>query len=165
MRRIDRIVVHCSATPNGKHFDVDTIRSWHAERGFKDIGYHFVIYTDGSVVPGRPLEKIGAHALGYNESSVGVCLVGGVGGPDKLNPGQYTQAQWDGLAALVGSLQQAFPGCILCGHRDLSPDLDGDGQIEPSEWIKLCPSFDVDGWYSSGMVPHEDNVYHHMPAL
>jgi N-acetylmuramoyl-L-alanine amidase len=102
VRRIDRIVVHCSATPNGKHFDVDTIRSWHAERGFKDIGYHFVIYTDGSVVPGRPLEKIGAHALGYNESSVGVCLVGGVGGPDKLNPGQYTQASGTGWLRWLG---------------------------------------------------------------
>ena len=80
MRDIDKIIVHCSATREGQHIDVDTIRQWHTSepRNWSDIGYHYVIYLDGSIVPGRPEERQGAHCKGNNKTSIGVCYVGGV---------------------------------------------------------------------------------------
>lgn len=158
MRKIDLIVIHCSATPNGRPVSVETVRGWHIARGFRDIGYHYLIGVDGSVSVGRPEELPGAHAKGFNAYSIGVCLVGGVGGPDKHNPGLYTMAQWDSLRIAVGDLLARYPAARVVGHRDLSPDLDGDGVIEPHEWIKLCPAFDVEAWLAAGMVAPSDNV-------
>lgn len=77
-------------------------------------------------------------------------MVGGVGGPDKYDPGQYTRAQWASLKQLVVELLDKYPDARVCGHRDLSPDLNGDGVVTPAEWIKLCPSFDVAHWLESG---------------
>ena len=77
MRDIREIIVHCSATPEGKHFTVADIDAWHKKRGFKCIGYHFVIYLDGSVNVGRNIEEIGAHCLGHNANSIGICYIGG----------------------------------------------------------------------------------------
>lgn len=158
MRRIDLIVIHCSATPNGLPVSVDTIRSWHQARGFEDIGYHYLVYIDGRLVGGRPEAKVGAHALGHNANSIGVCMVGGIGGPDSHNPGRYTPAQWEALRVLVQRLQAAYPGAEVVGHRDLSPDLDGDGVVEPEEWIKLCPSFEVKTWLAAGMQPAPEQI-------
>jgi len=158
MRKIDLIVIHCSATPNGRPVSVETVRGWHLERGFRDIGYHYLIGVDGSVSVGRPEELPGAHAKGHNAHSIGVCLVGGIGGPSKTDPGRYTPAQWDSLRITVRDLLDRYPGAHVVGHRDLSPDLDGDGEIEPSEWVKLCPSFDVALWKASDMQPEPINV-------
>ena len=82
MRSIDKIIVHCTATPEGKHFTVQQIREWHTApkpkgNGWRDIGYHFVVYLDGSVHNGRPVGQIGAHCSGHNAHSIGVCYVGG----------------------------------------------------------------------------------------
>jgi N-acetylmuramoyl-L-alanine amidase len=78
MRDLKRIILHCTATPEGKHFDVDTIRRWHVkDRGWKDIGYHYVIYLDGSVHEGRPVDQVGAHTSGHNKDSIGIVYVGG----------------------------------------------------------------------------------------
>lgn len=167
MRNINSVIIHCSATENGKSVTVDTIRGWHEARGFTDIGYHFVIYTDGSVVPGRPVEQVGAHALHYNANSIGICLVGGVDSSkgkktteEKQNPGKYSDAQWNSLANLVHGfkLQYGIEDERVLGHRDTSPDLDHDGKIEPEEWIKLCPSFSVRDWLDAGMKPKEINL-------
>lgn len=158
MRDIKLIVIHCTATANGKHVSVETVRGWHLARGFRDIGYHYLIDVDGSVSVGRPEEQVGAHAEGQNAHSIGVCLVGGVGGPSKTDPGRYTPAQWDCLRIAVQDLQSRYPGARVIGHRELSPDLDGDGQIEPHEFIKLCPSFDVPMWLASNMEPEPINV-------
>lgn len=157
------IVVHCSATPNGKSVSVADIRRWHKERGFKDIGYHWVIDVDGSLHEGRPEDEIGAHAQGVNARSIGVCLVGGTGGPCRNNPGRYTQAQWDSLRRLVRDLLERYPKSSICGHRDLSPDLDHDGVVEPNEWGKLCPSFDVTSWLAHGMEPDGVNILRTAP--
>ncbi|MDE6256057.1 MAG: N-acetylmuramoyl-L-alanine amidase, partial [Muribaculaceae bacterium] len=73
MRKIDKIILHCSATPEGREVTVNDIRSWHIQRGFRTIGYHYVVYLDGSVHAGRPVEEIGAHCLGQNKNSIGVC--------------------------------------------------------------------------------------------
>jgi len=78
MRKIDKIIVHCSATPEGRHVTVKDIDRWHRDRGFSEIGYHHVIYLDGSIHPGRPEEKAGAHTVGHNTTSIGVCYIGGV---------------------------------------------------------------------------------------
>ena len=73
MRTINEIIVHCTATPEGKDYTVDDITRWHKERGSKTIGYHYVVYRDGSVHEGRPLAEVGAHCKGHNAHSIGVC--------------------------------------------------------------------------------------------
>ena len=79
MREINRIILHCSATPEGEHISTETIRDWHVnKRGWSDIGYHFVVLLDGTIEAGRPLDRVGAHTKGHNEDSIGICIVGGV---------------------------------------------------------------------------------------
>ena len=159
MRQINLIVVHCTASRNGKARPVAAIEADHRARGFSSIGYHYVIQPDGHVDLGRDEEQPGAHAKGFNAHSLGVCLVGGLGGPNRLNPGLYTMAQWDALRITVRSLLDRYPGARVVGHRDLSPDLDGDGQVEPHEWLKKCPAFEVRDWLANFMQPTEDQVF------
>ena len=78
MRNINEIIVHCAATPEGKDFTVADIRRWHKARGWSDIGYHYVVYRDGSVHKGRPVSKVGAHVRGRNRNTIGICYIGGV---------------------------------------------------------------------------------------
>lgn len=78
MRRITEIIIHCSATPEGKDFTVEDIRRWHLARHFADIGYHYVVYRNGSVHKGRAENIAGAHCLGHNANSIGICYIGGV---------------------------------------------------------------------------------------
>ena len=95
----------------------------------------------------RPLEKIGAHAKGYNRNSIGVCYEGGI--RDGAPADTRTDAQRESLASLLVALVCAFPEAKIIGHRDLSPDLDGDGIVEPNEWIKVCPCFDAKTEYEN----------------
>lgn len=142
MRKINLIVIHCSATREDRSLTTFDLETLHRQRGFKGIGYHFYIRKDGTVIPTRPLERIGAHAKGFNAESVGICYEGGLdcqGHPaDTRTPEQRVS-----LRAMVLQLKESFPDCQVCGHRDLSPDLNGNGEIEPEEWIKQCPCFDV----------------------
>ena len=90
----------------------------------------------------RPIERIGAHVRGFNAESIGICYEGGLdcrGRPADTR----TPEQRAALRLLVHQLQAKFPGCRVCGHRDLSPDRNGNGEIEPEEWIKACPCFEV----------------------
>jgi N-acetyl-anhydromuramyl-L-alanine amidase AmpD len=151
MREINLIVVHCSATPNGRWVSTLDIDQWHAARGFKRlgewrarqnsqlgaIGYHFVLYTNGAIATGRHLDEIGAHVVGTDK---------------------YTAALWSSLAALVDRLRKDFPNARVTGHRDLSPDRDNDGLVEPWEWLKTCPGFDVAAWLRADMVPPKGGV-------
>ena len=150
-RHVDTIVIHCSASPNGKPLSIETLDAWHAARGFKrraprvrpelgHIGYHRVILLDGTVALGRDLEEIGAHVSGSNARSVGICMVG---------TDRYTVAQWRSLDNLVRQMLLVYPKARVVGHRDLSPDLDGDGIVEPQEWLKTCPGFSVHDWLTS----------------
>lgn len=155
-RAIDLIVLHCSATPQGQHVSVYDIDAWHQKRGFhRDaaavrrfnptlfaIGYHYLIDIPGNLYTGRSLDEIGAHVEGHNAHSIGICMVG----MDRFAP-----PQWDALRGLVTSLQSAWPTARICGHRDLSPDLNGDGKITSHEWLKTCPTFDVATWLLGGM--------------
>ncbi len=136
MRTLDKIVIHCSATPPTMDIGVKEIRSWHVnERKWKDIGYHFVVRRDGEVELGRPLEMQGAHARGHNKTSVGVCWVGGV---DKdMNPeNNMTREQEAELWCTVQNLMLIYgiEKAQVVGHRDL-PGV-----------TKACPSFDVKEW-------------------
>lgn len=149
MRPIKAIVVHCSATPNGQEFTREDIDSWHKKRGWKKIGYHFVIDLDGTIEIGRPVEEIGAHVQGSNAKSIGIVMIG---------TNKFTQAQWEALAMLHDDLGASFPDAQWFGHRDFSPDQNGDGYIEPWEWHKTCPGFDIREWERNGLVPQDINV-------
>lgn len=142
MRTITKIVIHCSATREGQAVTVKDIARWHKDRGYREIGYHYVVYLDGSIHKGRDEEKIGAHVLGHNTDSVGICYVGGL---DKFGKSKDTRTdeQKKSLIKLIGELKERYPRASLLGHRDLSPDINGDGKIDKWEWLKDCPCFDV----------------------
>ncbi len=162
-RVVDLAVLHCAATPNGRDFfegelgkpnfltPIERLDAMHQARGFKrqpawrsrfnpsltSIGYHYLIYLDGTVVTGRHLSEIGAHAEGWNSQSVGVCMLG---------TDAFTLKQWDSLAYLVGKLEAAYASgpngrLWIRGHRDL-PDVH-----------KECPGYSVDAWLAGGRKP------------
>lgn len=169
------------------------INAWHAARGFKrapeavrafssqlpSIGYHYVIDLTGEVWPGRHLDEVGAHAANFNAHSVGICLVGGA-----EREAKYMPAQWKSLQQVVAMLLAEFGiPCTapkrtfnkeyplgytmtggVCGHRDLSPDTNGNGLVEPFEWLKTCPGFDVRTWLSNGMQPETKHIYEEKQA-
>lgn len=184
-RKIELVVVHCSATPDDRTLfygtpgtrdlrtPADEIDVWHFQRGFRRdvkaraafnphfqaIGYHFVIARNGALLTGRHPDEIGAHVKGWNANSIGICLVG---------KERYTGAQWAALAVLVRELCEAncvpkrFATAIsrvgVCGHRDLSRDKNGDGRIKPDEYIKLCPGFNVEDWLQGDLQPLAGHV-------
>lgn len=143
MKTIDTIIVHCSATREGQDIRASDIDKWHRERGFAMIGYNYVIDLDGKVEKGRPLTMTGAHCKGWNDRSIGICYIGGL---DKNGNPKDTRTllQKMSLHNLVFKLMDEYPSITqVLGHRDTSPDLNGDGKISPNEWIKQCPCFDV----------------------
>lgn len=142
MRKIDYIVVHCSATRESCTLTPEALEAEHRRRGFRTTGYHYYIRRDGTTVPTRPLELAGAHAKGYNKHSIGICYEGGLDTAGRPKDTR-TPEQRSALRLLVHQLLQQFRNARVCGHRDLSPDLDGDGTVEPREWVKQCPCFDV----------------------
>ena len=135
MRKINLIIVHCSATPEGKDFTVDDITRWHKARGFKTIGYHFVIYRDGSIHKGRPVSEEGAHCAGHNANSIGVCYIGGLAADGKTPKDTRTDAQKLSLRNLLSQLKKNYPGVAIRGHRDFA--------------AKACPSFDATKEYGN----------------
>jgi len=138
MRKINAIVIHCSDTLATADIGAKEIRAWHtapppAGNGWADIGYHYVIRRDGTVEAGRPVDRPGAHVMGYNANSLGLCLVGGRGDCGRPE-NNYTPAQWAALKALVIGLLKTYPGAIIKGHRDY-PNVP-----------KACPCFEVKAW-------------------
>lgn len=146
------IVWHCSATKPDQDIGAADIDAMHKARGWSGIGYMLVIRRNGALEGGRSLDAVGAHVKGYNKVSVGVCMVGGLDDHgDPIEGGLYTQAQWNTADAVREMLLKAYPTAHHVGHRDLSPDIDGDGVIEEWEWLKQCPCFSVKGrWGSDG---------------
>ena len=130
MRKIDKIIIHCSATPEGKDFTVQQIREWHVKgNGWRDIGYHFVIYRDGSIHKGRPIEQVGAHTTGHNAHSIGICYIGGCAADCKTPKDTRTEAQRLALIKLVRELKASYPSATIHGHNEFAN--------------KACPSFIV----------------------
>lgn len=142
MRTINKIVVHCSATRVDRALSPEDLEADHRRRGFRGIGYHYYIRKDGSTINTRPIELIGAHAKGHNAHSIGIAYEGGLD-KDGRAADTRTPEQRSALRLLAYQLLQRFHNSHVCGHRDLSPDLNGDGVIEPEEWVKECPCFEV----------------------
>ena len=118
-RKIDRIILHCSATQEGKDFNAKDIDRWHRERGWSGIGYHYVIKLDGTIEVGRDINKIGSHCKGYNKDSIGICYIGGL--DKKGNPKDTrTIQQKASMSLLIERLRKRFPNAKLFGHCDLS---------------------------------------------
>ncbi len=143
---IKRVFIHCSATREGQDIDAATIKRWHLAQGWKDIGYHFVIRLDGTIEIGRPEHIPGSHVAGFNTGSIGVVYVGGLDAQGK-GKDTRTAAQEAAMTKLCRDLAKSYPGARFMGHRDASPDKDGDGIIEKHEWLKECPCFDVATWW------------------
>lgn len=139
---MNTIVIHCSATKESQNVTSKEIKKWHIQRGFKDIGYHFVILLDGTIEIGRPLNKQGAHVSGHNSYTIGICYVGGLDSNGKPKDTR-TSAQKESLNRLIETLKDLTTIKAIKGHRDFSKDLNGNGMIEESEWIKVCPCFEV----------------------
>jgi len=143
VRHIDEIIVHCTATNRNWFIDrdarevVEEVRRWHKEeRGWSDIGYHFLIHRSGQIAAGRPITRNGAHTRGHNKGTIGIALVGGRGGAadddflDNFTPEQHRE-----LHALIDSLKEEFPTIsTVSGHNDYAS--------------KACPCFDVGQWLS-----------------
>ena len=139
-RRIDAIVIHCTASKPGVDLTVEDVRKMHKKQGWSDIGYHYLIRLDGRIENGRDVDLIGAHVADHNAHTIGVCYVGGL--DNNGNPyDTRTQNQKDSLLSLLRMLRAAYPKAVIKGHRDYSPDKNGNGTVEPSEWIKACPCF------------------------
>ena len=136
MRKINKIILHCSATPEGRDHDVEDIKRWHLRRGFSDIGYHYLIHIDGSIEKGRPIEKQGAHCSGQNRNSIGICYVGGMDKDMKHPKDTRTQAQKDSLIKLMHELIYKYnKDMTIHGHNEFAN--------------KACPSFNVKVEYAN----------------
>lgn len=172
-RAIHSIVIHCSASANGVSLgngaktSAQIIDGWHANRvppfqrdtswrnrfnpQFGALGYHFVIDVDGMIESARHLDERGAHVAGHNINTIGLCCVG----TDK-----FTMAQWRSLRTKCVELLALYPHARVCGHRDLSPDTNRNGVVEPNEWLKTCPGFDVtDWWLMKRMLPMVGHIF------
>lgn len=136
--KTDYIVIHCAVTPNGDNrFDIEDIRRWHVQNnGWDDVGYHYVITVDGRVQTGRNINEVGSHVKGFNNVSLGICLIG----IDK-----FTGVQWLRLRGLVRQLKKKYPGAQILGHYS-------------KDRRKTCPGFDVDRWIENGFAPDMKNA-------
>lgn len=147
MRHIHTIVIHCTATREDQSLTLDQLRAMHQKRKFNDVGYHFYVRKNGVIKKGRHVSRIGAHVLGHNINSIGIAYEGGLdicGDPKDTRTPEQKQA----LSQLVSILKHTFKAKVV-GHRDLSPDKDGDGIIESHEWLKQCPCFDATKEYQN----------------
>lgn len=147
-RTITDIVIHCTATRAWQDFSADDIRRMHKAQGWADIGYHYVVRLDGTIEPGRDVDKIGAHVSGHNANSIGVVYVGGLDNQGKPKDTR-TENQKHALLNLLLDLRQLYPNAQISGHRDFSPDKNGNGIVEFHEYIKQCPCFDAKTEYKS----------------
>lgn len=138
----DQIFVHCSATKASQNVGVREIRQWHKEQGWLDVGYHYIIKRDGTVEAGREEGSVGSHAKGYNSTSVGVCLVGGIDDKGR-HEANFTPAQMQSLRSLLVTLLAKYPGSVLMAHHQVAP--------------KACPSFNLKRWWERNELVTADH--------
>lgn len=132
MRKINKIIIHCSATKEGNKISAATIDRWHKDRGWSGIGYHYVVSLNGNIEYGRPIDKQGAHVKNHNKGSIGICYIGGL--DDYLNPKDTrTQEQKESLLDLIKTLKRLNPGASVHGHNEFA--------------AKACPCFNVEEEY------------------
>lgn len=140
-RTITEIIVHCTATPEGKDYTVEEIRRWHTTpppkgRGWSDIGYHYVIDRKGHILPGRDVDKIGAHCESHNSHSIGIVYIGGMTADNKKTKDTRTLSQKAALLKLILELRRLYPKAKIYGHHDLDKG-------------KECPCFDAKEEYKN----------------
>lgn len=135
MRKIKKIIIHCSATPEGRDNTIEDIERWHRQRGFNQIGYHYVIHLDGSINEGRPMHLAGAHCLGYNQSSIGICYIGGLAKDCSTPKDTRTSYQKASMLQLLHKLKAEYPDATIHGHNEFAS--------------KDCPCFNVKDEYGS----------------
>ena len=128
MRKIDKLIIHCTATPEGRKTTLEEVTLWHRKRGFRTIGYHYLIHLNGEISRGRPVEEIGSHCKGYNKTSIGVAYVGGVD-KDFKPKDTRTHEQKHALRMIVEQFKDKYPDGTIHGHYEFSK--------------KACPSFNV----------------------
>ena len=154
------IIIHCSATRETQSVSVEQINEMHRRRAFsrlipfeglRHIGYHYYIRRDGSVHPGRLEFEQGAHCLGWNNRSLGVCYEGGLDAAGKPKDTR-TAEQKGAMLNLLRVLVRQYNIRDIFGHRDTSPDLNGNGTLEEAEWIKSCPCFDAKEEYKHLLI-------------
>ena len=134
-KKIRYLIVHCTATAEGKDFHAHDVDRWHKAQGWDGIGYHYLVCLDGSVEKGRPETKVGAHCTGYNSMSLGICYVGGLASDGRTPKDTRTTAQKAALRALLKRLKKKYPKTRIVGHHHLNKG-------------KACPSFDADQEYA-----------------
>jgi N-acetylmuramoyl-L-alanine amidase len=131
----DKLIVHCTATPEGREVSLQEVDRWHRQAGYTGIGYHYLIHLDGRVEKGRDEDTIGAHTTGHNYSSIGICYVDGCDASGKLAPKDTrTPLQKQALISLLQGLKKRYPKAKIYGHRDFAN--------------KACPSFDAKTEYA-----------------
>lgn len=136
MRKIEYLVIHCSATREGVPFHVSDIDRWHREKGWSGCGYHYVITLDGEIEKGRPENQVGAHVIGYNKHSIGICYIGGC--DENMKPKDTrTLKQKVALIELLKNLKKKYPDALILGHKDFP------------KVKKECPCFDALKEYSN----------------
>lgn len=134
-RRIDEIIVHCTATPAGRKVTVEDLRHQHVDiNGWDDVGYHYVVYADGTVAEGRPVDKAGAHCRGHNENTIGVAYTGGLLQDGKTPADTRTPEQRKALEQLIGRLVKTYGIVKISSHSDYA--------------AKACPCFDASAEYA-----------------
>lgn len=135
MRKIDTIIIHCADTPEGRNDNAEDIRRWHVnERGYRDIGYHYIIDLDGTIEHGRDESVVGAHCRNHNATSIGVCYIGGRS-TDGHPKDTRTIQQREALTYLVNLLLVKYPSAKVYGHHDFDPN-------------KACPCFNAKTEYN-----------------
>ena len=135
MRSIDKIIIHCSATQEGREISAATIDKWHKKRGWRGIGYHYVIGLDGMIEYGRPITETGAHVKGHNKGSIGICYIGGLDSVSKTAKDTRTSEQKESLLDLIKTLKKLHPQATVHGHNEFSS--------------KACPCYDANAEYAN----------------
>lgn len=135
MRDIKEIIVHCTATREGQSHTLSDVTLWHKNRGFRTIGYHYLVLLDGTVKRGRAEHEIGAHCLGKNATSIGVCYVGGLAADGKTPKDTRTPAQKAALRSLIKELRSRYPAATVHGHKEFA--------------AKACPCFNAAAEYAA----------------
>ena len=138
-RPVDRLFIHCSATPPSMDIGARDIKKWHTDpkptgNGWSDIGYHWVIRRDGTIEDGRSINKVGAHVKGYNTGSLAICMAGGVDASGEAND-NFSDKQWHSLELMVRGIKAVLPDISIHGHNEFAN--------------KACPSFSVQNWLQS----------------
>jgi N-acetylmuramoyl-L-alanine amidase len=132
---VNKIIIHCSATREcDDSINAEVIDRWHKDRGWRGIGYHYVVLMDGTIETGRMVDQCGAHTKGHNCESIGVCYIGGVESDGKTPKDTRTPEQIGSLLELLLVLRKMYPGAKIHSHRDFA--------------AKACPSFDATAEYT-----------------